>query len=426
MQKYLISLFFLTSLFVVNACGDEGLGEKEQASMPPAPAPLEEPREDPQATPQDSDNSTFSLTLPEDNLNKSQFCKKAIDEIPEDPTPPHRFDLSLINQKLTTEGLNGWIHGAVPSFNHYTFTYRKEDPEDFMAFFKAEQFAVVSKSPVVISQLRSLNRHDRVKLFGVVIEGKSALRHIMVNKIEILKRYESATRNTYEVDSKMLEVTEPFKIFGKVHATVVDAEKGGAIVVEHKKMMIPIIVPKLWAKETRELFRNDIIEIEAQWQRHENRPPHLVTVNEKSLPWRMIDRMVDCHGEERTLEGYLVYFKKSPAISTDVYAVRVVDANGIGRNFTFFPDAAGSEFMALFNKIKEKTAARWNAYNGTKDVLRNYRKAEGLKVKVTGRLNVVSLEQANPQIYIKSVDDLTIFTESNSIAEENASVTSPQ
>jgi hypothetical protein len=102
-----------------------------------------------------------------------------------------------------------------------------------------------------------------------------------------------------------------------------------------------------------------------------------------------------------------VKFKKSPAINTDVYAVRVVDPNGIGRNYTFFPDSEhGPEFMELFNDLKDKAKKAWDGSDEKPKVVRNYWSKDKIKVTVKGRLNIVSLEQANPQVYVKSVEDL--------------------
>lgn len=44
-------------------------------------------------------------------------------------------------------------------------------------------------------------------------------------------------------------------------------------------------------------------------------------------------------------------------------------------------------------------------------MVRNYWKKTHIKVKVSGTLNVVSLEQANPQVYIKDPADLTFTFE---------------
>ena len=90
--------------------------------------------------PEDSDKR-LALTVSPEAQQQSNFCKKNLEELPEDPTPPFRFEPGLINAKLATTGLNGWMHGVVKNFDHFVFTYRKEDPKDFMAFFKAEQLA---------------------------------------------------------------------------------------------------------------------------------------------------------------------------------------------------------------------------------------------------------------------------------------------
>jgi hypothetical protein len=126
----------------------------------------------------------------------------------------------------------------------------------------------------------------------------------------------------------------------------------------------------------------------------------------------IVDPIINCHGTERTVEGFLVKFEKSPAISTDVYAVRVVDANGIARNYTFFPGTNDqNKFMDIFMGVSAKAKAAWDADPTEPQVIRNHRGKETIRVKAKGMINVVSTEQANAQVYLQSADDVTLFTE---------------
>ena len=113
---------------------------------------------------------------------------------------------------------------------------------------------------------------------------------------------------------------------------------------------------------------------------------------------------------KRTLEGYLVKFDRSPSIpNSDVYAVRIVDSNGIARNYTFFPGVSPEKepnrFGEIFMNVTAKAQEIWkkvrnNAEEHDAELLRlkqlaAKRKADNLskwivltKAKPTGK-NVV-------------------------------------
>jgi hypothetical protein len=350
----------------------------------------------------------LSLTIPPDRWAASKYCGDVRPETPEDPTPEYRFAKSLINEKLRGDGLVGWVHGAVPSYQQYLFTYRNEDPDDPMAFFNAQQFSLVPADAEVAKILATLKRHDKLRLRGEIFENGSPLVHLKVTGIKILKKYDKPTENNYTFDLSRLQGKTNFEVFGLVHATIDSKEYGRAFVVEAQDLLMPLAVPPALDSLAAPLYRGDIVNVAVKVVNHEHGPPHFELDADAAKPLQVVDPMLNCHNRETTVTGYLAKFEKSPAISRDVYAVRVVDANGIGRNFTLFPDTDDQdEFVRIFDGISAKAKAAWDHSAAKPEVVRNFTKKEAVKVKVKGRLNVVSLEQANAQVYIKSIDDLT-------------------
>jgi hypothetical protein len=349
------------------------------------------------------------LTIPQALWSASNYCGDTTPEIPENPVPAYRFEFELLDSKLTGEGLRGWIHGSVPNYGHFVFTYRKEDTSDPMAFFKSEQFSLIPATSEVADVLATLNRHDEVRLKGLVFQNASPLTHIRVSEVEVLERFALATENHYSFDPTPFAAEGTQPVFGMLHAMAVSPTFGQALIIEHKDFILPVSVPKALDSATANLYRGDILQVMVKAVRSPGRPLHLVLDAAAERPIQTVDSMLNCHNKEITVEGHLAKFEKSPAISTDVYAIRVVDSNGMARNCTLFPDTDdGEQFAELFFALAEKAKVAWEASTQEPRVVRNFRDKAKVKVSAKGRLNVVSSEQANAQIYIKSVDDLTL------------------
>src|SRR5256885_2034905 len=99
----------------------------------------------------------------------------------------HAVDLKEIEAKLTTTGVDGWIHGASPTQGLYVFTYR--NPKDFFDFV---EMSLVAPKPEILKQLETLNRHDKVRVKGEFMENPSPQKHIQIASIEMIKKFESA------------------------------------------------------------------------------------------------------------------------------------------------------------------------------------------------------------------------------------------
>ncbi len=359
----------------------------------------------------DAVNDGLNLTVPVSDRAASNYCGPTTPETPEDPTPPHLFDLTVIDGKLKGDGLVGWLHGIVPSYQHYTFTYRLEDPSDFMAFFKAQQFTIIPKSEEVAKLLPTLHRHDKVRLKGSVFNNGSPIPHLFVDGIEVITPFAAPTKNEYQFDMSQFKDVKKLELFGQLHARVYSEKMGYGLVVEHKDALFPIAVSPEHAAVAAKMFRGDIVNIALKVIASPRSPAHFVTDSEVPNAIDVIDPMLNCHKQERTVEGFLVKFRKSPAISSDTYGVRVVDGNGIVRNFTFFPgEHDGGDIMQLFKDLGAKAKAAWDGSPEAEIVVRNYHAKQGVWVKATGILNVVSPDQANPQVVLGKVEDLVFET----------------
>jgi hypothetical protein len=303
----------------------------------------------------------------------------------------------------------GWIHGAVPRYKQFLFTYRKEDSNDPMAFFKAEQFSLSGTTSEVWASLSGLKRHDKVRLKGKVLGNRSPIKHLMITSIDIVKKYDKPSENPYSFDATKLAGVTSFNVFGQVHAVVSSEDAGYAVVLERDNFMMPVAVMTQHEDLAKKLYKGDIVSVDIKVVTgKDGRPPHFMTDGDKPNALKIVDPLVNCHGVNRTVEGHLVKFDKSPAINTDVYAVRIVDGNGIARNMTLFPGVSAEDpiFGEIFMAVKAKAEAAWNSSTELASVVRNYNEKKSIKVTVRGMINVVSTEQANAQVYIMSADDV--------------------
>ena len=378
-----IFIAILTSSLMLFGCGQKDDSKKDAAKGP----------------------NTFEFALDNAALKDSHFCPDKNKE-PLDNEGGYQFEKGLIERKLE-EGLLGFMHGVRAQNKQYVFTYRSQDPDDPMAFFKAEEFSLVASKESVTDVLQRLNRHDKVSVKGRLLVGPGPLRHIFVEEIKILAKYQHAHKYDVVFDASAFKGRDQVDLLAKVHAIILD---GGGLVVEYKDMILPVIVSKRHLALAKTIYRNDKIYLPLRISRHEGRPLHFYTDPSRDI--RIVDYIKNCHKEDVTLEGRLVRFKKSPQINRDIYAVKVVDKNGIERNFTFFPkvdftkDNANDVFMEIFQKIAQKSQDAWQASSEQPRLLRNHMVKQGVKVTVTGSMNIVSKTQANPQIYIKDPMDL--------------------
>ena len=305
-------------------------------------------------------------------------------------------DFNLIEKDLKGDGLVGWIHGSVEDQSLFVFTYR--NPENF---FDYVQMSLISEDPAMMKQLATFARHDKIKVKGEFFQTPSPQRHIIVKTVEMVKKFTSGyPSDAYDHVAKIPdELTAINSANFLVHAV---AEEGQILVVEYKDAILPIFVRN--GALTKNLFRNDIVQLNFRIQRSPNQPVHL-RVNE-TVPnaVKVIQSINAIDGKEGSIEGALVLFPKSPEITINVFAVEEKLTDGLKRQYTI----VNFEDNDLFTKIREKLQAKWDSLPGQYVNSRNKLVSNKLKVRVSGTFNNPTSSQANPQILIHSLDDVVI------------------
>ncbi|BCD98840.1 hypothetical protein [Marinagarivorans cellulosilyticus] len=332
-------------------------------------------------------------------IDKSRFC--AAPAALGTRVVSFRFERDFLQQQLLGEGLVGTVHGVMSINQQAVFTYRSDTN-----FFDAEELSLVPNDGQVAGALASVGRHDRIRIQGNLLQTGDGPRHVLVEALEVLEPYATRYDYNYRVDETLFEGVDRAKILAQVHA-IVDGGKG--LVLEHEDMVLPVIVDASHQALSAALYRNDIVLIDVSIIRADNRPLHFRTDAAVVDALQRVDAMVGCHNREVVLQGALVRFAASPAISRDVYAVKVSDANGIARIYTLFPGIGFEDpaaFNALFSALSEKAQAAWQANLATAVAGRNYFVNPVVQVNVAGRINVTTANQANPQLYVDNVEQL--------------------
>ncbi len=297
---------------------------------------------------------------------------------------------------LLREGrLTGWIHGAVHDRGLYVFTYRK--PGDFFSF---AEFPLTPATADISARLLQIKRHDAVVIKGVFIENAAPIHHIRLEALTVATTYvsdEVATPRTADIAIPE-DLAGQTDVIGKVHAVDVD---GRILVIEYADAVIPVFVsvPAL----TAGLYRNDKVRLAFEFAIFPPRPTHMWLDTAAARPLEVMERLLDRHGKPFEAEGSLVRFPRSPQISSDVYAVQVVDADRVSREYTLL-----NEDASIFVTIRDKLAAAWMSRPGTGIDGRNKLVNPSIRVRARGTFNLVAPNQANAQILLDSADALTI------------------
>jgi hypothetical protein len=310
--------------------------------------------------------------------------------------PIEPSDTAGLSVLLKDGRLPGWIHGAVHDRGLYVFTYRK--PGDFFTF---AEFPLAPATPEVATKLQQIKRHDELLIKGAFIQNTAPIRHIRLEDFTVVARWQSdevVPPRTPETafPEELVGMTEAI---GKVHAVDPD---GRILVIEYGDAVVPVYVrvPAL----TAGLYRNDKIRLAFEFAMVPPRPTHLWLDTAHARPLEVVERLLDRHGLPFEAEGSLIRFPKSPQISVDVYAVQVVDADGVSREYTLLNNSN----TAIFNAILDKLGTAWKSRPGQGKDGRNKLVNPLIRVHARGIFNLIDPNQANAQILLDSPDDLTV------------------
>ncbi|MEM8642322.1 MAG: hypothetical protein AAGG51_26420 [Cyanobacteria bacterium P01_G01_bin.54] len=306
------------------------------------------------------------------------------------------LDPDALAQELATTGLIGRIHGVAAPLDLAVLSIA--EPGNF---FNRRQFSLLPANAEIQSQLSELHRHDRVCLHGRFLKNPSPQPHLHIDAIEVLDAWPGlADYPDYDYTASFpADLEHQTQLIAKVHAV----EAGGKIlVVEYQDGVVPIFVAAPTAAVTN-LYRGDIVEIAYTIQHRPQQPSHLQLDTTAAEPIQMLDSLVAWHETPRTLTGHLVKFPQSPQLKFDVYAI-AVDTEGIERTFTLvnFSD------MATFEAIRTQLAEIWDAQAETAIVGRNALVNPEIAIEATGIANIISPNQANPQILLSGVEDIVV------------------
>lgn len=311
------------------------------------------------------------------------------------------IDLNEIESKLKTTGVTGEIHGANSDSSLFVLTVR--DPKDF---FTNIQLPLISESEEIMSKLKSTKRHQFYTIKGDFADNKAPLKHINVISIEMSKDYTSELdQNPYQYKYDVNDLRNKKEFIGRIHAI---GNEGKMLVMEYGDQIVPVFVAEQSTADlVKTFYRGDLVRVRIAARKTPESPLHVGLVRVSTLqssekPIELIESLVRSHGTPIEKTGVLVKFPKSPQIIFNIYALLVEDAEGTNIQYTL----VNFEDQSLFKALREKLETKWNEFIGTEENFRNKLINRKIMVKAKGVSNMVDQGQANPQIFINSLNDL--------------------
>ena len=315
----------------------------------------------------------------------------APDDCSYSPEAYQGLSITKLSQELSGTGLIGRVHGAADPLQMYVMAVR--EPTNF---FSHREFSLIPQNSETREVLSGLHRHDLVCVRGDLLANPSPQQHIALDSVRVIEPWtQPAGFAPYERQTDLpAELKEQTSFIGKVHAIGAD---GKILVMGYQDAVVPVYVTE--TKYTQNLYRGDIIKLAYQIQEYPQRPVHLQLDATVEQPVEVIDAIASWNGQPKTLTGSLVKFPQSPQLKFDVYAMEVA-TKGIPRYFTLI----NFEDMKEFDNIRQKLARIWNENVDTAVSGRNMLINPTVTIEATGLANIVSPEQANPQILLDSAE----------------------
>ena len=304
------------------------------------------------------------------------------------------LDPAALEHELNSTGLIGRMHGAAANEHLYVLSVR--EPTNF---FSHVEYSLLSQGNT--ESFQTLARHDLVCVQGEILPNPSPQSHIAVTSLQSLETWSGLDEfPPYQRQAGIPdELRDRNSFIGKVHAIGAD---GKILVVEYKDVVLPIYVPS--GKLTSELYRGDIIRLSYKLQSRPDRPTHLMLDPTVAAPVEVMSSIADWHQQTMTLTGKLVKFPQSPQISLDVYAI-AVETEGVTRYFTLVNFQNIDEFQGILDKL----AGIWDEHIESAVNGRNLLIEPDVTIEAKGQINVVSAEQANPQILLGGQEDVRVL-----------------
>jgi hypothetical protein len=309
-------------------------------------------------------------------------------------------DIPALAKLLEAGQLPGRVHAAVHDRGMYVFTYYRNPRNVFVA----GNFPMTPGNPAVARRLAEVKRHDGLLIKGAFIDNLAPIRHIRVDDFQITSVYqadENPAKRPYgtRIPEDLPEAGLPHRhLIAKVHAV---ADEGRILVVEYGDAVVPVFVKD--GKLTEKLYRNDKIRIAFTLPEKPPRPQHLWLDMADPKPLEVLEGLVARHGQPCELEGVLVRYPLSPQLTSEVYALEVVDGDNVFRDYTLL-----NFDPTIFKAIRAKLASAWKSRPAEGVDGRNKLVNHQIRVRAKGTFNLVARNQANAQILLASPDDITI------------------
>lgn len=321
-------------------------------------------------------------------------------------TAAHAVSLEEIDRGLQSPaGIEAEIHGVASENGYYVLAFR--DPGDFFNFRLVSLVAnhLNPDFQKIQDSFKALGRHDLVRVKGRLNDLiTSPQPHALIDELTVVTKFV----NPYpQVPPYQRATTLPDALLQrdeavfKVHALF---ENGQVLVVEFGDAVIPVYVTR--AEDlavTQGLYRNDIIRLKYTIARDPKRPVHLRLQRVQGAV-AVVDSMVSQHETSVDMCGLLIMFPKSPQVIFNVFAMQVAAGDELTRNYTLVNFSSPT----VFQEIRLKAQAAWDANLSEVIAGRNYFINPKLKVCAKGKGNVQDPNQANPQILIETAADLTV------------------
>jgi hypothetical protein len=312
------------------------------------------------------------------------------------PQLSQAIDLPKFLVDLKSTGVEVEVHGIDTESDRYVVTYRGQ------GFFDFQHFALTSIDPKINLAIKDLHRHDRIFIKGDIPALKRPFLHIEATELKMVKPY------GHDLGKYTHPVKIPDDIIGKssirvkVHATHDD---GKMLVADYLGSVLPILVPASLRAVAKNLDRGDMIDIIFAIALQPTTPVHLELKDEpKAIV--AVDHMSDLHGKPVTYTGSLVLFLESPQVQFNVFALQLDLGAGFVREYTIL----NFEDPALFKQLREKMQKAWDAADQIKpENDRNKLIKRKLQMTATGVFNFVDRGQANPQILISDLADISFL-----------------
>ncbi|MCC6138500.1 MAG: hypothetical protein IT287_07690 [Bdellovibrionaceae bacterium] len=306
----------------------------------------------------------------------------------------------FVDELTSAKGVSVEVHGADHTNGLYVVSYRPQNFFDYVilsvqADYTSPTFLDVKK------QLGTLKRHDYIQIKGLVNSTVSSPQsHIIMKELTITNAFAPPMVDVaaYAHYTKLIkEVSDKTELIVKVHASLLD---GTIFVVEYGDGNIPIVVKD--NALTKGLYRGDKVKIRYTVQEFPTAPVHFV-LESGPKGVEILDSIVTQHEQPQDRCGELVMFPKSPQVKFNVFALKTDIGDNLFRTYTLL----NFEDVDLFLALRDKAQQAWDAHPETAIAGRNYYINPKIKVCAKGAGNMIVPTQANPQIIINAMDDLT-------------------